>query len=73
MWAFHDGWWGWAGMHFLSGAAMWVLLLALVWVLFRPRRGTSPEETALEVLNKRYARGDIGREEYARTKGDLKG
>ncbi|HXC38123.1 MAG TPA: SHOCT domain-containing protein [Burkholderiales bacterium] len=74
MWAFHDGWWGWTGMHLFPGATIWLLFLVLlVLVLLGSRRGPSPEETALEILNKRYARGDIGREEYVRTRGDLTG
>ena len=35
------------------------------------RLGDSPRKEALDLLNERYARGEIGREEYSRTKSDI--
>jgi len=35
------------------------------------QNGASAEETALDILKKRYARGEITREEYDRMRKDL--
>ncbi len=79
-----DGWMhggGWVfGMGF--GFLVWVLLavvliLALRSALARPGERTpdpgrtEPRETPLEILQKRYARGDISREEYEQKRKDL--
>ena len=56
-------------------AVFWLLVLVgialvLAWVL---RRWVPPSEreSALDILKKRYARGEIGREEYERMKREL--
>jgi putative membrane protein len=67
---------GWFGM-----GLWWILLLvALVvalGVLAYRRAGSdnpsAPRETARDILDKRYARGEIGRDEYEQTKRDLAG
>jgi putative membrane protein len=71
--------WGW-GMHgsWRGGVIMWLLFIALIVVLvyFLLRQqnvggsGTR-SETALEILKKRYARGELSKEEYERMKKDL--
>jgi putative membrane protein len=35
------------------------------------RRGLPQQQSAREILDQRYARGEIGREEYERIKADL--
>lgn len=61
MWHMHDG--IFFGMHFL----WWIFFLALMVGLFAyltkaaPRSG---DESPLEILKKRFARGEITREEY---------
>jgi putative membrane protein len=61
---------GWFGM-----GLWWLVIIAVVvWLSWFARRGreTSPHsESALDVLNKRYARGEIGREEYEQKKRDI--
>ncbi|MDT8285477.1 MAG: SHOCT domain-containing protein [Elusimicrobiales bacterium] len=61
-----------------AGVIMWVLfLIVMVAVLYTAVRvagiggGGAPGETALEILKKRYARGDIDKEEFERLKKDL--
>lgn len=60
-----------------SGVIMWVLfLIVLVAVLFTAVKvagsgGGAAGETALEILKKRYARGEIDKEEFERLKKDL--
>lgn len=67
---------GWQMMSPLGGGLFMilglVLLIALaVWLLRRPRADGQGGETALDILKKRYARGEISREEFERMKQDL--
>ena len=59
---------------------IWVLLIAgsvwLIRVLFsgginKPSRDTDRGDQAIDILNKRYAGGELKREEYELMKGDL--
>ncbi|BAV33283.1 hypothetical protein SCL_0967 [Sulfuricaulis limicola] len=70
-----DGW----GMGF-GGIGMilfWVLIIAGIvvltkWLADGPRRSDTPREnSALDVLKQRYARGEINREEFEQKKRDL--
>jgi putative membrane protein len=63
-----------------GGIFMWLLLLVLVVVLvyFLVRalgsggsRPTPPNETALDILKKRYARGEITKEQFDEMKKNL--
>jgi putative membrane protein len=50
------------------------IILVVKWVIEQGRPGGAPApggESALDILKKRYARGDIGKEEYDRMKQDL--
>jgi putative membrane protein len=66
------------GYHMMSpfgGGLMVVLFLALVFIVLTRltrRSGGGPAETALDILKKRYARGEITREDFERMKQDLK-
>ncbi|HKK27791.1 MAG TPA: SHOCT domain-containing protein [Gemmatimonadota bacterium] len=73
------GWgWGWGILGMLLWLALIVLVVVLVWRLLRrgggedggarPARGG---ETPLDILERRYARGEIDREEFQRMKRDL--
>ena len=71
--------WFW-GMGMLLGMGVfflvWVLILtALVllvrWLWVQARPASRGEETALEVLKRRYARGEITREEFENMRRDL--
>ena len=70
----HNAWGGmWMGWLF------WIVILGLItWGVVsliksasRPSGGGSNGETPLEILKKRYARGEISREEFERMKKDL--
>ncbi|MBN2539508.1 MAG: SHOCT domain-containing protein [Deltaproteobacteria bacterium] len=73
-------WYGWGHMMGpgFGGMFMWILLLiAVVLIVYSLMRtlkggGTSPHETALDVLKKRYAQGEISKEKYDEMKKDLK-
>lgn len=58
-------------------ALFWIVIVVLaVWlVIYLTRRtgGTSSQQNALDILNQRYARGEISKEEYERMKKDISG
>ncbi|MFZ9297468.1 MAG: SHOCT domain-containing protein, partial [Hylemonella sp.] len=64
---------------FLGMLLFWGLLLAGVVAVVRmamgggkQQRSTVDHKSALDILNERYARGDIDREEFLRKRDDLK-
>ena len=65
--------WGWLG--FILMIAFWVLVILGIVYLVKALagRGSAPtkEETPLDILKKRYARGEIDREEFVKRKNDL--
>jgi len=71
-----SGWmWGGTGIGMVAGMLFWILLivgavLLVIWAVqrFSAGRNEKLEESALDILNKRYARGEIGREEYEEKK-----
>jgi putative membrane protein len=70
-----NGYWGnmWAGPWF------WLILLAIIAIvviaLLNRSKSTSDrtrlQETALDILKKRYARGEISKEEYEQMKDEI--
>lgn len=73
------GWgWGWGVLMMIVPALLLVLFLLAVLSVLAPRAATAPfvpppTSSAVEVLNVRYARGEISREEYLRMRADLEG
>jgi putative membrane protein len=71
----HDGpgWW------IVFVPLFWIVVLgSLVWLLrsrggWGPPRGDSHRETALEVLDGRYARGEVDDDEYRKRRSVLSG
>ena len=70
---------GWFGPGF-GGVFMilwWVLIIAGIVALARwlmsLSRGDAPRKSALDVLDERYAQGEINRDEYEQRKRDLQG
>ena len=67
-------WGGW-GIGWIFMIVFWGLialgLILLVRWLIGMTKGAKIEETALDILKKRYARGEIGREEFEEKKKDL--
>ncbi len=79
----------WVGalLGFLFALALLLLIAALVWRLVRSDRGAgsgtgggsagvdsrSTSESPLEVLEQRYARGEVDREEFLQKRDDLTG
>ena len=66
-----DGWMGFGGglMWFF-----WIFVIVAIVMLLRTgpdKRSSNDRETPLEILQKRYARGEIDEEEFRRRKAEL--
>jgi putative membrane protein len=66
------------GFGMLFGMVFWIILLVgivffVVWVVWGPLRRPPQHshESALEILKKRYARGEISKEEFEEKKRDI--
>jgi len=74
----NGGWWMGGYMWFFS-ILFWILIIAGVvlvvrWLVDRGSQASAPPtESALEILKKRYARGEIDRETFERMKRDIGG
>lgn len=80
-WPMWERWMWWMPVHgLLSLLILAAIILGIVWLVRSLRRDgggapTSPksQDNALDILNARYARGEIDREEYLQRKRDLGG
>ena len=71
--------WGWGILWMVMITAFWLLILLVLVLAVRwlwqagsgIRSVQPPEESAQEILKKRYARGEIGKEEFEIKKRDL--
>ncbi len=67
---FHDMFWG---LPF--GGFFWIAILVIVVVLLSNRNRNNiqmPNETPLDVLKKRYAKGEISKEQFEQMKNDIR-
>ena len=80
MWNGYEGLgWGWWGFGFLHMIGFWILLIIAVVLFARWLGGASgrtdlvgsTRESALDILKKRYAKGEINKEEFENKKRDL--
>jgi putative membrane protein len=68
---------GWPMMHYgYGGWFMWLILvivaaIAICLFIVQAQRGGSDRETPSQILKKRYAKGEITKEEYDRMRKDL--
>jgi putative membrane protein len=62
---------GMMGVGMGIGLIFWILLIALVYYLITGKEKVAGGESPREILDKRYARGEINREEYLRMKEEL--
>jgi len=79
----YENWRGGYGGHMMNfgygGGFMWILLLivlsVLIYFLLQASKskgsGRSVTETPLDILKKRYAKGEITQEEFNRIKADI--
>ena len=65
------GWYGWIGPALML--VFWAaVIVAIVFFIRRQGRASLPrDESALDILKERYARGEINKEEYEQKKSDL--
>jgi len=71
--------WGWGFGWWFGGMIMMVLfwivvvvgIVALIKLLFSRSPGKRSSQSALEILRKRYARGEITKEEFENMKKDI--
>jgi len=76
MWSGFEGMgWGWIGLGLVHMVFFWGLVILIVAALVKWLAGGGAPplgpESAMEILKKRYAKGDITREEYERMKREL--
>jgi len=70
MWHMHDGWgwwmvFGWLWMIVLWGLIIWAVYAVITRIEHRsPGQPPRGEPTALEILEQRYARGEITTEQF---------
>ena len=71
-------WWSdmWSGGMWIAPLIMLMIMLVVVYLIFgrggwRPPWYGERSETALEILKKRYARGEISKAEFEQVKNDL--
>jgi putative membrane protein len=76
----HDAWWGF--LHLLPLVLLLVLIGVVVWAVLRYSSrpvlatgtgavGVPPRDAAVEELRIRYARGELGRDDFAQRMRDL--
>lgn len=76
MWDYGMGWgWGWLGMILFLLVPVLLVLAAIKYLASGSSREKSEQRAgskAMEVLEERYARGEIDREEFLQKREDLK-
>jgi len=72
-WRMHDGWGWWMLVGWVWFVLFWGGLIALiVWAVNRMGGRSQPvARTPLDIVKERYARGEIGAEEFERIRRDL--
>jgi putative membrane protein len=64
--------WGWMGVGGLGMIVFWALVVAaVVGVAKGARQDSARDSRAREILEERYARGELTRDEFLRMSGDL--
>jgi putative membrane protein len=75
MWGNHGDWMeSMGGFMGLGWIVILIAIVAVVWLLMRGPLAGRPQvdrRSALDILKERYARGEIGREEFEEKKRDL--
>jgi putative membrane protein len=72
-WGYGMGW-GWSIIMMVFWIVVIVGIIILIrWVLLSTTKGheTKVEDSAIEILKRRYARGEINKEEYEKIKSDI--
>ena len=75
-WEMHPMWWGWGIGMMAMMFLFWVIIIIGLIVGIRWLFGKSKEpkqDSAIEILRQRYARGEINKDEFEAKKKDLGG
>jgi putative membrane protein len=76
----HHMWWdGWTPWHWFGGVVCLVIIVAIIWLIVWTMQSTGPGTgtpesrgpSPLDILKERYARGEIGDEEFEQKKRKL--
>lgn len=67
MWHFNDGGHFW-GMHWMWWSFILLVIILVVLISMIVQNHGNQKETPLDILKKRYAGGEIGKEEYEERK-----
>jgi putative membrane protein len=75
----HWGNWGnygWGmGFGWIFMVLFWALVILgivyIIWAISRRPGRSGPEETSLDILKKRYAKGEISKDEFERIRDDI--
>lgn len=72
-WGYGMGWFWPILMIAVSASVIVGIILFIRWVLMSTDKGRASrmDESALDILKKRYARGEIGKEEFESVKKDI--
>jgi len=78
-WGHGPGMMGWGVMAWFGPIMMFIfwavaivaLILFIRWIVTSAGNRSRAEDSALEILKKRYARGEIGKEEFETKKRDI--
>lgn len=67
-----NGWWHAGGMWLFWLVVFVIVGLAIHFAVRSMKRSEPPHESAEEILKKRYARGELERDEYEKAMKDLR-
>lgn len=67
MWHFNDGGHFW-GMHWWWWCIFLLIILFILFIPWPAKNRANQEEKPMDILRKRYARGEISKEEYEERK-----
>jgi putative membrane protein len=64
--------WGWIGLGIIHMVLFWAIVLAVFAGLVKWRTGRAPgDASAMDILNARYARGDLSTEQFEQMRRDI--
>jgi putative membrane protein len=65
--------WGYGGFGFIWMALFWIgVILLAIWAVRRPERPTSrQQQSALEILEERFVRGELDADEFTARRQQL--
>ncbi len=64
--------WGYGGFGFIWMAVFWVgVILLIVWAVRRPDESDNGASRALDILEERYARGELDADEFTTRREQL--